>query len=314
MSELKASTCIERENIVNKKNKNAPPESSIELIKAIDLPVEFKKHMLLLDEIYNELGEDNAERDYFRENYIECLNYGAWGYPLITKPMIDDDIDRLGEMLLGPLYTCEEYECPEFNGEAMDPVLQLNLSISSQLSRQIGGIEFGSGLLQLWSYDITEEEGTIVRAIPQEFVSIERMTPYRQKNDCYSLSTREKDELAFQIVGYKDKKFMVNDPEDYWGDWELEEKAKEITSDNILTNKITKFVSGFNKLNKYSIENPCLFGAYHSIQNGSGGNTVLCLESGPPYNLNFGDIGNGQIFYEKNNKGKIKYHFEWSCT
>jgi hypothetical protein len=84
------------------------------------------------------------------------------GFPFVLEEITSQHVDRLGSVLLGPVFTSQKYPWPmDEDGTPMAPLCQIN---TAQLPRQLDGVD---GLVQVWLAESMDgRAGTFVRVIP----------------------------------------------------------------------------------------------------------------------------------------------------
>lgn len=95
------------------------------------------------------------------------------GCPIEWEERASQEIDRLGSLLLGPVFTSQTYPWPrDANGQPMAPLCQLN---STQFPKAIDDID---GLVQVWlSQADGGHESPLIRLIPPSEVDSALLTP-----------------------------------------------------------------------------------------------------------------------------------------
>lgn len=106
------------------------------------------------------------------EFLIARVKAARTGFPLLLDERPAKQIDRLGSVLLGPVYTSNAHPWPlDGEGEPMAPLCQMN---TAQLPVKMDGIE---GLIQVWMASTGGAHGdTLIRVIPAAEVSAAQMT------------------------------------------------------------------------------------------------------------------------------------------
>lgn len=279
------------------------------------IPKDYKKLQLLLKEIVT--GIDVAA-DFLNHSHVESIEACAWAWDPVLKKVSAKAIDRCSDVLHGPIYTCDGYEWPEHNSFPMAPLIQLDLDHCRELS----GINLGSGLLQVWIGHKQSIEASMVRIIPKNFVSKDRLLPIPNidpmlnfmippdwridlKEDCEDMKS------ALQISGYKRKRFTS---QLYKGIQEEYGKARNLTSVEIISDKIKEFDTTLeSNKRKWSPSNSHLFGTFDPIQYSANerDTPLFCFEA--DYGFDWGDGGNAQLFFRKDEAGNVSYYMDWSC-
>ena len=296
-------------------------QATVKTEQESQLPGEVVRLKELIDEI---CAGTNAEyREELCNAYASQFNAGAWAWDPITKSVEDSKVDRLGEVIMGPIYTCAEYDWPSKDGKPMAPLIQLDLAKASE----IGGVNLGYGLLQVWMpHKAIAGKDQLIRVVPKEFVGVEKQTPVvALPEDLDPLQCREEEwdddaddfvpALAYQISGYAPKRYSI--PLRPIKD---NHEIKDITSNPALLGKIKEFdklLQTSKKKGPKSIgtSNCHLFGAFSEIQYAAHERPLplFCFES-DEFGLMWGDGGNAQLFYKLGPSGEPTFTFEWSCT
>lgn len=259
------------------------------------------------------------------------LNWGTWSWSPILKAISAKKINRCGDVLNGPIYSCEGYEWPMHENLPMVPVIQLDLKRCSEVS----GADFGSGLLQVWiGFKLFMGKDAFIRVVPADQVHMDKLQPVPffdiEKLEegwapmaSFGWAKPEHDrELATQIVGYKHRRFTL--PDIYVDTanmgidaerWEVE-KLKNKRKKPDLSEECLQMIWQFVELRKYAYENwgtgTHLMGTFDTIQYSQEERAfpLFCFDGEEKFN--FGD-GNAQIYFEKDNTGKMSFSMEWSC-
>lgn len=95
------------------------------------------------------------------------------GYPLVLNEVVPQEVDRLGSVLLGPVFTSREFPWPvDQEGQPMAPLCQVNLAHLPVTVSQ------GDGLVQVW---LPQSEGglgaPLIRMIPSTAVDDALLAP-----------------------------------------------------------------------------------------------------------------------------------------
>lgn len=243
---------------------------------------------------------------------------GAWSWPPRLKEVPAEKINRCGDVLKGPLYTCKGYEWPMHKKVPMIPFIQLDLGRCSRVSR----VDFGTGLLQVWfGYDLFMGEDAFIRVVPADQVHKSKLLPLPAFNmkkirnaspaninwaDTESIF-REK---AIQITSYKPRRFTIPYINTY--DVECDEQSDGLSKD------CKRMIKRLNSM----IDHACerfgtglhLMGTFASVQYSpdEAPTPLFCFDGEGSECYNFGD-GNGQLFFVKGRNGKISFQLSWSC-
>lgn len=95
------------------------------------------------------------------------------GYPFLLEERCAQEVDRLGGVLLGPVFTSDSYPWPvDEDSNPMAPLCQLN---TREFPRQIEGV---NGLIQVWlSQKRSASDESLIRVIPAAEVVASSMAP-----------------------------------------------------------------------------------------------------------------------------------------
>ncbi len=101
------------------------------------------------------------------------------GFPLLWKECASHEVNRLGSVLLGPVFTSAAHPWPsDEDGNPMVPLCQLN---SAQFPLFIEGVD---GLVQVW---LTQSDGgygnSLIRVVPTSDADVALMTPVIQHDE-----------------------------------------------------------------------------------------------------------------------------------
>jgi hypothetical protein len=178
-----------------------------------DPPEEFKELLELWTDIKSFVGpESESDAQYFDN----ALNTGSWAWDPVLERRHPNDIDRLGEILLGPVFASAKHPWPEEDGVPMIPLLQLNLDKASKT----GGLGLGGGLLQAFvSIDDTLGQSIHIRTIDRADVTDEALLPIPMFNvegrtfasvDWANPTLDSDDAPCLQITDYEPKRFSFS--------------------------------------------------------------------------------------------------------
>jgi hypothetical protein len=254
------------------------------------------------------------ELDYL-EHLAEWVNSGVWSWSPILKELPAERINRCGDVLNGPIYTCKGYEWPMYKDLPMVPFIQLDLKRCSLVS----GVDLGTGLLQVWfGFDQLMGEDALIRVVPADQVYKGKLLPVpvdmqnlEQQTPAYSYwaDTGLMHENATQISGYRPRRFTL--PHTYTFHDEHKDQTRGLSKDGKLM--IKELDSMIEFANDRFGTGTHLMGTFSEVQyRPSEASTPLFCFDGEIECYNFGD-GNGQLFFEKDDNGKITFSFDWSC-
>ena len=214
------------------------------------------------------------------------------------------NVDRMSNMLSGPLFTSFEYPIPNNGRQMLFPVLQLDLRDISAL----GNKEIGDGLLQLWCDTLSLD--CIIRVIPRIQVLQEKMVPFDFKKPelCYGGGEFNGFPLPlwFNLDPLGDSVDVMescipgrfeSQLEGYCGDY-----GNNING--LIDKDMRKDLAKFGKISvEKTFENLTFFGTYPVIQYNSSDTNSFCLLS----ISDWGSSGSTEIFYKLNPNGETEY-------
>jgi hypothetical protein len=277
----------------------------------MDNPQEITNLRSLFEQICQSLNGE--ERSDFQSMYSWRFESAAWGWKPKIERMSASEIDRRGEVMNGPVFTSAEYEWPEANGFPMVPVIQLNLSNCARL----GEVELGDGFVQVWvGHQLFDGRDALIRVLPNELVKNGVLSPIPSiKSSIHALVSPDwatyEDESAQQIVGYNEKRFTIDlgSP--------IKDNFARLTKDQTVQVNVKDFDKLSKSLKEKFALNYChLFGTFEAVQySGRERSTPLfCFEGDYDTELgtDWGDGGNAQLFYIKNDDESISFAFDWS--
>ena len=280
-------------------------------------PESFKEIMSLWDEIKLVFFNNGADKG--AKAFEESLATGSWSWEPILSRVPASQIDRLGDVMLGPLFSSNEYPWPESNGLPMIPLVQLNLDRASRL----GGVDLGNGLLQVFA-KVEDKLGQrlYLREIERSAVAAELMqdlplfpdsiegfasVSWAQSAERKKRYPDDDKQLCTQIVGIEDKKFS------FWSCSPFSENYNMEAVDLGIRKKLERFdeIIGQHS-DEWSPGGFHFFGAFWPIQYypNEQSKPLLCLES--EYGFNFAD-GQAQIFYSRSKNNGVYFTMDWSC-
>lgn len=253
------------------------------------------------------------------EEYLEYLerwvNSGAWSWPPKLKEVPAEKINRCGEVLNGPIYTCAGYEWPMYKRLPMVPFIQLDLKRCSRVS----GVDLGTGLLQVWfGVDLIMGEDAFIRVVPSDKVHKDKLLPVPAFNMkklgnstpayLFWADTGWRATKATQISSYKPRRFALSNTY-YFRDKKIEQTL-------CLNKDLKGMIKELDCLMEFVDERfgtgTHLMGTFSTVQYEPSecSTPLFCFEGEECYN--FGD-GNGQLFFEKDADGKVTFSLSWSC-
>lgn len=248
-------------------------------------------------------GVNDEVRDDLDRYFGGPLKTGTWAWePKITK-LSAEKVHRLSDMFSGPAFCCEGYEWPELHGRELLHIIQLNLRGCGE----VGGVDLGSGLLQVFSTG--GYKNLLIRVIPEEYAALENALPWP---DFGESNGRITDYLNVrQIKGYKPKRFTS----------QLKSstiqsifKTSDLTSEESILRKIREFDRIVkSKEKKWDPAGSHLFGTFYDIQYSAEerDSPLFCLDS--DHGMLWGDCGTAQVFYKRKEGVGLEFYFDWSC-
>lgn len=257
----------------------------------------------------------NADIDRF-ENGLKTASW-AWDAKLVSCNI--EEVDRRGDILLGPLFcsTSAQWPTDEFGPQL--PIAQFNLSKISRIT----GEDFGSELLQLFcsqsdrlgqniefrklSADILNSEEMLEPPSIFErndgFVSIDWSLPkpehanIRNIGKCSSISYSNAKRFNLWMPCKISDEYSLEDC-----NYELKEAIKEF--DGIIENHEDEWSpGGFH-----------LLGTFHPIQYYQKDRRKVFFNLESESGLNFGWGGTAQIFFHIHPEFGSMFSFDWSCS
>jgi hypothetical protein len=257
----------------------------------------------------------------YLEHLEEWINWGVWSWPPRLKEVPAEKINRCGDVLSGPIYSCKGYEWPMHKELPMVPFIQLDLSRCSRVS----GIDFGTGLLQVWfGVDQFMGNDAFIRVVPRDYVDKERLLTVPAEIENLEMVNAtpafadwvggKASEKAIQIVGYKPRRFTI--PHTYTF---KEQYAREIRK---LDANCQSMIKELDILIEYAQERFStglhLMGTFEEIQyspseyQDKSETPFFCFDGEESECFNFGD-GNGQLFFKKDVYGRAAFSLDWTC-
>lgn len=282
-----------------------------------NFPAEFKRLVLLWQDI--KVGFFGAEDSSDTARYESGLRTAAWAWVPELQAVAPGEVDRKGDMLLGPLFCSTENPWPDDDGQPMIPLLQIDLANASRL----GGVDLGSGLLQVFC-PVKDKLGQRIydRIIERESLTSEALIDAPSFSDeikgFASVAWSQKNSSdrslyggdCFQITGYAEKRFTLWMPTPISDEHDLAEVGADLRA------KIQEFDEIISRnSDAWSPGGFHLFGTFFPIQYypAERDSVLFTLES--EHGFNFGD-GQAQIFYKfykDHPEWGAGFSFEWSC-
>lgn len=284
---------------------------------------QLKQTFELICENLNKESDPSNERDRsdFITDFQAGFSSGTWSWRPVTEEVADDKVDRLGEVIMGPIYTCQEYPWPEASGFPMAPLIQLDLRRSSE----IGGVQLGDGLLQVWMPHEAVSTPLFIRVVPREFVDVlklapaieipEDMSPLQKIAEVWNGELEEfVPGQSFQIKGYQAGRFTCQIEHSIRDNYPANALSDNIETQALIKDFYKKLTPLLKKGAKGFHPGDChLFGTFVRLQYSAGDvpKPIFCFES-EDLGFMWGDSGNAQLFYEIGSDGKVSFSFDWA--
>lgn len=282
-----------------------------------DFPVEFKRLVLLWQDIKTGFfgGEDSSDT----KRYESGLRTASWAWDPELQKVPPGEVERKGDLLLGPLFCSAENPWPHKDGQPMIPLLQIDLANASRF----GGVDLGNGLLQVFC-PVEDNLGQKIydRVIERESVTSEALTDAPSFSDDIKgfasvgwAQTNSNDRRLYggdclQITGYAEKRFTLWMPSPLADEYDvahvdadLRAKIQEF-DDIVSSNSDAWSPGGFH-----------LFGTFYPIQYYPADRDKVLFTLESEHGFNFGD-GQAQIFYKfykDHPEWGAGFSFDWSC-
>lgn len=255
-------------------------------------------------------------KEPYRQEMAETLGSrfkaGAWAWDPVAENRAWADIDRTGEVVMGPLFTSPAHDWPTRAGRPMAPLLQLDLARASQLS----GLPLGNGLVQVWMPHKAIAGGDqYVRVLPRAAVNWADLTPVPEMPaDLDPLQSPETPGAGFQITRWGEPRYTTPVTQGFQAYYTL----KQLTADAALAQEIQEFdqalaerVSGSAAC--FSLTNAHLFGTFAEVQYAPQDRPqpLFCFD-GKAFGMVWGDGGNAQLFFTLGADGAVDFSFDWS--
>lgn len=275
-----------------------------------DPPADFKELLELWMDIKS-LVASESEAD--AQDIDNALNTGSWTWDPVLESRHPKEIDRVGEILLGPVFASAKHPWPEDDGAPMIPLLQLDLEKASKT----GGIDLGKGLLQAFvAINDTLGQSIHIRTIDRADVTAEALLPVPLFNvetrtfasvDWATPNLDDDEAPCLQITDYEPKRFSFSGSSALSERFSIKEFAPDTQTKMRRFDEILK-----NKLSDWSGGGFHLLGTFYPIQYKQEERSwpLFCLES--EHGFNFGD-GQGQVFFDTRKTGELFFYFDWSC-
>ena len=263
---------------------------------------------------------DERVRIDFIQDFTQAFESGTWSWRPIIEELADDKVNRLGEVIKGPIYTSEEFPWPEASGLPMAPLIQLDLRKSSE----IGGIELGDGLLQVWMPHKAITTPLFIRVVPRAYTDLSKLTPtVTLPDELAPLQKRGEtwsDELekfvpcqSFQIIGYEAGRYTCQMAHPIQDNYPAKKLTASVETQQLIKD-FDKKLKPFLKSGPKSFgPNHChLFGTFVRLQYFANEalQPLFCFES-DDLEFMWGDSGNAQLFYKIDGEGRVEFLFDW---
>jgi hypothetical protein len=282
-----------------------------------DFPVEFKRLVLLWQDI--KTGFFGGENSIDTEWYESGLRTATWAWVPELQKVPPREVDRKGDLLLGPLFCSAENPWPHKDGQPMIPLLQIDLANASRL----GGVELGNGLLQVFC-PVEDNLGQKIydRVIERDSVTSEALTDAPSFSDDIKgfasvgwAQTSSNDRRLYggeclQITGYAEKRFTLWMPSPIADEHDLTDLDPDLRA------KIQEFDEIiFINADAWSPGGFHLFGTFYPIQYYPAARDKVFFTLESEHGFNFGE-GQAQIFYsfyKDHPEWGAGFSFDWSC-
>lgn len=282
-----------------------------------NFPAEFNRLVELWKDIKTKFFDSSSAKDAKR--YEEGLATASLAWVPDFQKVAPNEVDRKGELLLGPLFCSVENPWPDDDGVPMIPLAQIDLDNASSL----GGVDLGTGLLQVFCpQEDKQGQQVYTRKIDRESVAKQELTDAPTFSDdtsgFASLAWAQEESQdrriyggeCLQITGYTEKKFTLAMPSPISDEHNLSKVDAELRAK---IEEFDKIVS--DNSDAWSPGGFHLFGTFYPIQYypADRDKVLFTLESQDGFN--FGD-GQAQIFfkfYEDEPEWGAVFTFEWSC-
>jgi hypothetical protein len=291
----------------------------------------------LVDLDYYESDEsddlENSDVSWAFSEGDDFFNNARWGWKPVVEAKLRSHINRLGEVLLGPVYTCEGYEWPHGeDGYPCMPIAQIDLRNASKICKE----NLGDGLLQLFEKLDGSSSDYFVRKIPRKYISKQKLTSIPDWGealiekqpfaDCWMV---DQGRICMQIMGFSERAFTVSHSFEF--DVEVQKGHKEFSLFNRRKEALQKAVDELEE--KYSAHGTHLFGTFPGGQYELDGqyeqdpsfHPLLSLNGYPPCKksrlikagfdfgsgLEFYQLGNGQLIIKNQSHRVPKFYFRY---
>lgn len=248
---------------------------------------------------------------------LECaINSATWCFEPITKTVNDEDTNRLGEVVMGPIFTSIDYSWPISEGFPMAPLIQLDLQKASEM----GSVPLGDGLLQVWMPHKSTKP--YIRVVPRSEVVLtnlsdildipDEMQPLQKRYPQWNEKLKKYESApAYQIVGYSSKRFTMQIHHLIRENYEI----NGLTKNKLIVERVKDLDEHLKPLIKsgprgFNPDTTHLFGTFRECNYAANEkpNPLFCFEE------DFGCIwgsegGNAQIFYEFDELGNVVFTF-----
>lgn len=299
------------------------------------MPANFKEALRTWKDIKCIIGNE-----FLESKEITAIDNGfgkaSWAWRAEGIVVEFSEIDRLGESLCGPPYTCVGYEWPISPfGYPYLPLVQLDL----RKAGEICGVNIGDGFLQLFetsdSYD-----PYFLRTIPRSCISAQKMLSIPEwtssqlaaleQSECFvNTGQLEDDCQCIQVSAYSKKAFSF--PRgmfwSYIGCLDGESfglQDSELIRFNKKVQELSDSLDGLDESYGFGTATH-LFGSFRSIQYSPEDCSIplFCIDGSPVEvdscgwelisRFELGCDGNGQVFIEAAADGSVDFTFDWSC-
>jgi hypothetical protein len=286
-----------------------------------EAPAEYQDLMRMMDYLQQKFAATWPDGKGQINDLLRVLQSGCWAFNPKTTPKIRSDIDRFGNVILGPLFSSKEFPWPWDADAPMAPLLQINLEEAGEL----GNIDLGKGLLQVWlPKDAKPVDRAYCRVVPPEgtksglldsIPSFDPRDKYFQPAD-WALEERDRsvndDGYCYQIVDWS-RRFTSQLYIENFGDFES--SIPEVLIDDELNLTLKRFRATLKRFRKkWSPSDNHLFGTFYPVQYkwDERPQPLFCFDGDAEHGTAWGD-GSAQVFFERDTNGCLNFSFEWSC-
>lgn len=283
--------------------------------EAVELSEELRRYWAdHIDVAYHAPDDYTYCSSRFWEGY-EYLPYAgpAWDFEL--QKSAASAVNRCeANILAGPLFVSEQYPWPTGKqGKPLAPILQFDLRIATGIQRDSGlfehPVDFGDGLLQVW-FD-NKILDAICRVVPRSEADPKKLLPIpgdlRPAPRCRDFIDVDWTEGApvYVIKSLRSPQYMTSESFEF-------DVAPELFPRRLRA-KRRRLVTLLKWLEKVSSKarGSHLFGTFHLVRYAAPERPKCFLQLDTKGPSMWGDFATAQVFYEVQEKGEIKFSFDW---